>query len=170
MQRALDRMLAAVGGAGKPKPPETVDSETAERLQALGYVGGSVSARHLEDSRVATRRTRSSSLQPAEAGEHRIGGRALRRSDREGAPGPRRPDPRGRCRAGNFLERAARHDEAIAAYKKALALDPEHRESPSGSRAYKEQGRLADARTGFERARSTENGRVLWQLADLEMR
>ncbi len=49
MQRALERMLAAVGGASKPKPPETVDSETAERLQALGYVGGSVSARHLED-------------------------------------------------------------------------------------------------------------------------
>ena len=37
---------------------------------------------------------------------------------------------------------------------------------------YKDMGRLAEARVGFERAREIDprNGKVLWQLADLDMR
>ena len=49
LERALEELIAASGGGGTPKVPEAVDSETAERLEALGYIGGSVSARHLED-------------------------------------------------------------------------------------------------------------------------
>jgi len=49
LERALDERLAAAGGGGTPRVPEAVDSETAERLLALGYIGGSVSARHLEN-------------------------------------------------------------------------------------------------------------------------
>ncbi len=175
MQRALERMLAAVGGAGKPKPPETVDSETAERLQALGYVGGSVSARHLED------RPRGDPKDKIElynllkqASTASAGGRydeAIAKARQALVADPEILE--GHMLLGNFLERAERHDEAIAAYKKALALDPEHQESLFRlALAYKEQGRLADARTGFERARTLDprNGRVLWQLADLEMR
>jgi len=175
MQQALERMLAAVGGAGKPKPPETVDSETAERLQALGYVGGSVSARHLEDRPRGDPKDKIQLYNLLkEASTASAGGRydeAIAKARQALVADAEILE--GHMLLGNFLERAGRHDEAIAAYKKALALDPEHRESLFRlALAYKEQGRLEDARTGFERARSLDprNGRVLWQLADLEMR
>jgi tetratricopeptide (TPR) repeat protein len=175
MQRALERMLAAVGGAGKPKLPETVDSETAERLQALGYVGGSVSARHLED------RPRGDPKDKIElynmlkqASTASVGGHydeAIAKARQALVADPEILE--GHMLLGNFLERAGRHDEAIAAYKKALALDPEHQGTLFQlALAYKEQDRLADARMGFERARALDprNGRVLWQLADIAMR
>ncbi len=74
---------------------------------------------------------------------------------------------------GNFLKKAKRPDEAIAAYRQALARDAEHQGALfSLALAYKDEGRLDEARVGFERARELDprNGKVLWQLADLEMR
>jgi tetratricopeptide (TPR) repeat protein len=62
---------------------------------------------------------------------------------------------------------------AILAYRKALALDPEHQGALfSLAVQYKDLGRLQEARVGFERARELDprNGKVLWQLADLLMR
>jgi arylsulfatase A-like enzyme len=174
LERALAELLAGLGDA-KPKAPATVDAETAERLQALGYVGGAVSARHLEE-------------RPRGDPKDKIGLYNLLKqastASAEGrldeaiakAQGALAQDPdvlEGHMLLGNFLKRAERDQEAIAAYRRALALDPEHQESLFRlALAYKDQGRLADARAGFERARSLDprNGKVLWQLADLDMR
>ncbi len=175
LERALDRMVAAAGGGAPPKLPDAVDSETAERLEALGYVGGSVSARHLED-------------RPRGDPKDKIGlYNLIKQASTASAEG--RPDEaiakarevlaadpevlEARMLLGNFLAKAGREAEAIAAYKQALALDPEHRETVFRlALAYKDQGRLDDARTGFERARALDprNGRVLFQLADIERR
>jgi arylsulfatase A-like enzyme/Flp pilus assembly protein TadD len=175
LERALNAMLAAVGGAGKPKGPEAVDSETAERLQALGYVGGSVSTRHFEDrprgdpkdkielyNMLKQASTASAQGRPEEAVEK---ARAALARDPEILEG--------HMLLGNFLSKAGRQTDAITSYKRALALDPEHQGTLFQlALAYKEQDRLADARTGFERARALDpnNGRVLFQLADIAMR
>ena len=68
-------------------------------------------------------------LQPAEAGRQRLRGRArtTRRSPRCGRPSPPTPrSSRGTCCSATSCARAGRHEEAIAAYRRALALDPEH--------------------------------------------
>ena len=74
---------------------------------------------------------------------------------------------------GNFYKKAKRPQDAIAAYRDALARDNEHQNALfSLALAYKDEGRLDEARVGFERARELDprNGKVLWQLADLWMR
>jgi len=175
LERALDAMLAASEASGRPKAPETVDAETAERLEALGYVGGSVSARHLEER---PRGDPKDKIQLYNLLKQASTASAAGRFDEAIAKARQAlaEDPEileGHMLLGNFLVRASRPAEAIAAYRRALALDPEHRESIFRlALAYKEEGRLADARTGFERARSLDpqNGRVLWQLADIAMR
>ena len=175
LERALEEMITASGGGGTPKVPEAVDSETAERLEALGYVGGSVSARHLEDrprgdpkdkiSLYNLLKQASTASAEGRFEEAITKARQALASDSEILEG--------HMLLGNFLKKAERDAEAIAAYKQALALDPEHRESLFRlARAYKDQGRPEDARTGFERARTLDpkNGRVLWQLADIALR
>jgi len=174
LERALDQMTAAAGMGDKPKAPETLDTETAERLEALGYVGGAVSARHLEDR---PRGDPKDKIQLYNLLKQASTASAAGRFD-EGIAKARQAlaeDPgilEGHMLLGNFLARAGRRTEAITAYKQALALDPEHRESLFRlALAYKDEGRLADARAGFERARALDpqNGRVLWQLADIAM-
>ena len=74
---------------------------------------------------------------------------------------------------GNFYKKPKRPQDAIAAYRDALARDDEHQNALfSLALAYKDEGRLDEARVGFERARELDprNGKVLWQLADLWMR
>ena len=175
LERALDAMVAAAGGGGTPKTPVAVDSETAERLEALGYVGGSVSARHLEDRPRGDPKDKihlynllkQASTAAAEGREEE----AIEKARQALAEDPEILE--GHMLLGNFLDKAGRHAESIAAYRRALALDPEHQATIFRlALAYKQQGRLGDARTGFERARSLDprNGRVLWQLADIEMR
>ena len=74
---------------------------------------------------------------------------------------------------GNFYKKTKRPQDAIAAYRDALARDDEHQNALfSLAIAYKDEGRFDEARVGFERARELDprNGKVLWQLADLWMR
>jgi len=175
LERALDERLAAAGGGGTPKGPEAVDSETAERLEALGYIGGSVSARHLEDR---PRGDPKDKIQLYNLLKQASTASAEGRFDEAiaGATKALAEDPEileGHMLLGNFFKKAGRPADAIAAYKRALALDPEHQETTFRlALAYKDEGRLDDARTGFARARSFDprNGRVLFQLADIEMR
>jgi tetratricopeptide (TPR) repeat protein len=71
---------------------------------------------------------------------------------------------------GNYLEKVKRPEQAIAAYRAALALDNEHQNALFSLAAlYKKQGQLDEALAGFERARALDprNGKVLWQLADI---
>ncbi len=175
LERALERMLTASGGGGTPKAPEAVDSETAERLEALGYTGGSVSARHLEDRPRGDPKDKIQLYnllkQASTASAEGRFEEAIAKATKALAEDPEILE--GQMLLGNFLKKAARPADAISAYKRALALDPEHQETIFRlALAYKDQGRLDDARTGFARARALDprNGRVLFQLADIEMR
>ena len=175
LERALEEMITASGGGGTPKVPEAVDSETAERLEALGYIGGSVSARHLEERPRGDPKDKIQLYnllkQASTASAEGRFDEAIAKAETALAEDPEILE--GHMLLGNFFKNAERPADAIAAYKRALALDPEHQETTFRlALAYKDQGRLADARTGFERARSLDpkNGRVLWQLADVEMR
>jgi arylsulfatase A-like enzyme/predicted Zn-dependent protease len=175
LERALEEMATATGGGGAPRVPEAVDADTAERLEALGYIGGSVSARHLEDRPRGDPKDKIQLYNLLkEASTASAQGRfdeAIAKAGRALADDPEILE--GHMLLGTFLAKAGRYPEAIASYQRALALDSEHKETTFRlALAYKEQGRMDDARTGFERARALDprNGRVLWQLADIEMR
>jgi tetratricopeptide (TPR) repeat protein len=175
LERALDERLAATGGGGIPKAPEAVDSETAERLLALGYTGGSVSARHLEDRPRGDPKDKIQLYnllkQASTASAEGRFDEAIAKARTALAEDPEILE--GHMLLGNFYKKAGRAKDAILAYRRALALDPDHQESIFRlALAYKDEGRLEDARAGFARARTLDprNGRVLWQLADIEMR
>jgi superkiller protein 3 len=175
LERALDERIAAAGGGGIPKAPEAVDSETAERLLALGYTGGSVSARHLENRPRGDPKDKIQLYnllkQASTASAEGRFDEAIAKATMALAEDPEILE--GHMLLGNFYKKADRPKEAIASYKRALALDPDHQETIFRlALAYKDEGRLEDARTGFARARTLDprNGRVLWQLADVEMR
>ena len=175
LSRALEEMLARIGQADVAAAPAAIDPETAERLEALGYVGGAVSARHLEDrprgdpkDKIQLYNLLKQASTAAAAGDHEAAiGSARRALDQ---------DPEileGHMLLGNFLVRAGRRAEAVEAYRRALALDPAHKETTFRlAVAYKEMGRLRDARVGFDRAHSLDprSGRAVLQLADLDMR
>jgi len=175
LERALDERLAAAGGGGTPKVPGAVDSETAERLEALGYIGGSVSARHLENRPRGDPKDKIQLYnllkQASTASAEGRFDEAIAKATKALAQDPEILE--GHMLLGNFFKKAGRPADAIAAYQRALALDPDHQETIFRlALAHKDQGRLDDARTGFARARALDprNGRVLWQLADIEMR
>ena len=175
MERALVEIRQRVTRSGAEKAPQAVDPEVSERLEALGYLGGGISPRHLEE------RPRGDPKDKIElyallksAGQASLEGRlddaiALARQALA-----RDPDiVEGHALLGNFHSKAKRWDDAVAAYRKALALDPEHQGALfSLALAYKNQGRLRDAEAGFERARALDprNTKAVWQLADLWMR
>lgn len=172
--RALEEMLARLGSA-KAAAPQDLDPDTAERLEALGYIGGAVSARHLEDrprgdpkDKIHLYNLLKQASTASADGKYEEAIAMARKALAE--------DPgilEGHMLLGNFLGKSGRRDEAIAAYRRALAVDPEHQQTLFQlALGYKEMGRLADARVGFERARQLDprNGRVLLQLADLDMR
>jgi arylsulfatase A-like enzyme/thioredoxin-like negative regulator of GroEL len=175
LRGVLEEMLGRLGSGRSVTGPQAMDAETAERLQALGYVGGAISARHLEE------RPRGDPKDKIELYN------LLKRSTSASADGRldealgfvRRvleQDPEvleGHMLLGNFLSKGGKHAEAVDAYKRALALDPDHHESVFRlALAYKELGRPADARLGFERAQQLDprNLRITLQLADLDMR
>jgi arylsulfatase A-like enzyme/tetratricopeptide (TPR) repeat protein len=175
MDAALSEMLARTTNEDAAKGPQAVDSETEERLAALGYVGGSVSARHLEDRPRGDPKDKIGLYNLLkQAGTSSSEGRtdeAIARVEQAIAEDPEIVEAH--MLLGNFLKKAKRAKDAIAAYKRALALDPEHQGALfSLAVAYKDVGRFEDARIGLERARALDprNGKVLFQLADVLMR
>jgi arylsulfatase A-like enzyme/Tfp pilus assembly protein PilF len=175
LARALEEMAARLGAEGGPAAPAALDADTAERLQALGYIGGGVSARHLEDrprgdpkDKIGLYNLLKEASTAAVAGDDT---RAIDLARRALAEDPEILE--GHMLLGNFLVRAGRREEAIAAYRRALALDPDHQETTFRlATAYKELGRAGDARLGFERAAALDpkSGRAVLQLADLDLR
>jgi arylsulfatase A-like enzyme/Tfp pilus assembly protein PilF len=174
LEKALDEMLARLGSA-KAAAPQALDAETAERLEALGYIGGAVSARHLEDrprgdpkDKIHLYNLLKEATTASAAGRYDDAIATARRALAE--------DPEileGHMLLGNFLGKSGRREEAVAAYRRALAVDPEHQQTTFQlALTYKEMGRLSDARVGFERAQRLDprNARVMLQLADLDLR
>jgi arylsulfatase A-like enzyme/Tfp pilus assembly protein PilF len=174
IDRALTRELARYKSAGAAKGPQTVDAEAEERLTALGYIGGSVSARHLEDRPRGDPKDkiRLYILLKQASGASAEGkiDEAIATVQEAIAADPEIVEAH--MLLGNFEKKAKRPTQAIASYKRALKLDPEHQGALfSLAIAYKDTGRLEEARVGFERAQKLDprNGKVLWQLADLLM-
>jgi arylsulfatase A-like enzyme/predicted Zn-dependent protease len=175
MEAALDALLARVESDAAAAGPASIDPETEERLQALGYIGSSPSRRHLEErprgdpkDKIGLYMSLKRAGSQASAGDYDTAIATVRAALAE--------DPEiveAWMLLGNFLSKAERVEEALIAYRDALRLDPEHDGALySLAIAYKELGRMADARAGFERARELDprNGKVLWQLADVSMR
>lgn len=171
---SLEGFLTRFSREEAARGPQAIDSETAERLQALGYVASGASPRHLEERPRGDPKDKIDLYnQLRKAGTASAEGRiedavalveqALRR------------DPEiveGHMLLGNFQRKAGRPKAAVAAYRAALGIDPEHQGALYNlAVTYKTMGRFDDARTGFERARELDprNGRVVWQLADLDM-
>jgi arylsulfatase A-like enzyme/Flp pilus assembly protein TadD len=174
LDRALDDLVGGMGPAGTAQGPRAMDPETEERLEALGYVGGGVSKRHLEDR---PRGDPKDKIRLYNLIKDASGDSAQGRYDQaiakvRDALAADREILEAHMLLGNFLRKSGRRQEAVAAYRRALELDPEHDESIFLlAVAYKDMGRLEDARLGFGRARQLDprNGKVLWQLADLDM-
>jgi len=173
--RALDDLERRTTSASAATGPRPVDAETEERLAALGYVGGSVSSRNLEDRPRGDPKDKIGLYNLLkQAGTSSVEGRldeAIARVRQALAVDPEIVEAY--VLLGNFLKKAKRSSEAIGAYRQALAKDDEHQGALfSLAVAYKEQGRLEESRLGLERARKLDprNGKVLWQLADLFMR
>jgi arylsulfatase A-like enzyme/tetratricopeptide (TPR) repeat protein len=173
--RALDEFESRTARAGAPEGPRAIDSETEERLAALGYVAGSISSKKLDGP------ARGDPKDKIELYNLMKEAAALSSEGKvENAIATMKQvldtDPEiveGYMLLGNFYQKMKRPQDAIDAYRDALARDSEHQNALfSLALAYKDEGRLDEARVGFERARELDprNGRVLWQLADLWMR
>jgi arylsulfatase A-like enzyme/Tfp pilus assembly protein PilF len=175
LARALEQMEAKTKGTSAADGPRPIDPETEERLAALGYVGGSVSRRNLEDRPRGDPKDKIGLYNLLKlAGSASVEGRpdeAIAKARQALAEDPEIVEAY--MLLGNFLKKAKRPEEAIAAYRRALDQDDEHEGALfSLALAYKDEGRFEEARVGFERARvlDPKNGKVLWQLADLLLR
>ena len=173
--RALDEFESKTARAGAPQGPRAIDSETEERLAALGYVAGSVSLQRMAGPARGDPKDKIGLYNlmkeaAALSSENRIDDAiATVRQALDHDP----EIVEGYMLLGNFYKKLKRPEDAIAAYRDALARDSEHQNALfSLALAYKDEGRLDEARVGFERARELDprNGKVLWQLADLWMR
>ena len=175
LDQALTALVARTTSAAAAKGPQAVDADTAERLAALGYVGGKASAKTLEDRPRGDPKDKIQlynllKLAGTSSEEGRID-EAIARVKEALAADPEIVEAY--MLLGNFYKKAKRPREAIDAYRRALARDGEHQGALfSLAVAYKDEGRLDEALLGFERARALDprNGRVLLQLADLFMR
>jgi choline-sulfatase len=175
LSRALEDIESRTRSDAAASGPRPVDPETEERLAALGYVGGSVSRRTLEERPRGDPKDKIGLYNLLkQAGSASVEGHldeAIAKVRQALADDPEIVEAY--MLLGNFLKKAKRPDEAIRAYRLALDQDDEHQGALfSLALAYKDEGRFDEARVGFERARSLDprNGKVLWQLADLLLR
>jgi arylsulfatase A-like enzyme/Tfp pilus assembly protein PilF len=175
LDKALDAHLQRTASATAAKGPQAVDSETEEKLAALGYVGATGGGRHLEGQ---PRGDPKDKIALYNLIKQASGASAEGRIEEAIAKVKEalRADPEiveAYMLLGNFQKKAGQPAEAIASYRRALERDPDHQGALfSLAVAYKDEGRLDEARVGLERARALDprNGRVLWQLADLFVR
>lgn len=174
-ERALKNLLERTTSAAAAKGPERVDPDVEERLRALGYVGGTVSTRTLEDRPRGDPKDKIGLYNLLRlAGQDSVDGRideAIAKVRQ--ALAADREIVEGHTMLGNLHVKAGRHVEAVAAYRQALVLDPEHPGAAfSLALAYKNLGRLEDAEAGFGRVLQLDprSGKSYFQLADIAMR
>ena len=144
-----------------------------QRLRALGYVASSVTRAAMEERPRGDPKDTIGLYNLLKLAAQRLGDGQSRRRHRQGAAGARRR-PGGhrgatRCSATCTRRRAGATD-AIDAYQRALAVDPEHEGAAWGlALAYKAAGKDDEAEAGFERAcqLNPRGAKPLYQLADL---
>jgi arylsulfatase A-like enzyme/Flp pilus assembly protein TadD len=173
--RALGDLVARTTSSSRPHAPQQVDPEVEERLRALGYVGGSVSPRNLEERPRGDPKDKVALYNLLkQAGSDSVAGHiddAIAKVQRVLA------DDDGVVEAyvmlGNLHTKAKRLEVAIASYQKALTLDDRHENAAFAlALAYKQAGRLEAAEAGFERVlqMNPRTTKAEWQLADLRIR
>jgi arylsulfatase A-like enzyme/Tfp pilus assembly protein PilF len=175
MARALDAFESRTTREGAHQGPRPVDSETEERLAALGYVSGRINPKRLDQPAGGDPKDKIELYNLLkQAGSLSIEGKLDEAAAAVKTALAEDPEiVEAYMVLGNVYKKMKRPEEAIAAYRDALARDDEHQNALfSLAIAYKDEGRLDEARIGFERARELDprNGKVLWQLADLWMR
>jgi tetratricopeptide (TPR) repeat protein len=173
--RALGAFEAQTKREGADQGPRPIDSETEERLAALGYVSGHVNPKKLDQpaggdpkDKIALYNLLKQAASLSIEGKLDDAAAAV-----DAALAEDSQIVEAHMLRGNIYKKMKRPAEAIAAYRDALALDDEHQNALfSLAIAYKDEGRFDEARIGFERARELDprNGKVLWQLADIWMR
>src|SRR5262249_29970266 len=129
MREALAALRTRLAGPAAGATPRPVDPETEERLAALGYVGG-VSAASLREDRPRRDPKDTSGLYNAlkHAAQASIEGRFDEARDRVRQALAADPDiTEAYTLLGNVEMKAKRYEPAVAAYRQALARDPEHR-------------------------------------------
>jgi choline-sulfatase len=174
MERALRALVAQTTVAAAARAPQPVDAAAEQKLRALGYVGGSASAKNLEER---PRRDPKAAIDLYNllllAGEDSEAGRydeAVGKVQKALAADPEIIEAHSRL--GNIHAKAGRHADAVKAYQGALALDPEHLLSTHNlALAYRALGKLDEAIVGFERSQALDprSGRSHFQLADIYM-
>jgi arylsulfatase A-like enzyme/predicted Zn-dependent protease len=173
--RALDAFEARTRREGADQGPRPIDSETEERLAALGYVSGRINPKRLDQPAGGDPKDKIGLYNLLkQAGSLSIEGKLDEAAAAVNSALAEDPDiVEAHMLLGNVYKKMKRPEDAIAAYRDALARDDEHQNALfSLALAYKDEGRFEEARVGFERARELDprNGKVLWQLADLWMR
>ena len=178
LERALAAMNAKTASGSTAQAPQEVDADVEERLRALGYVGGSVSPRALEDRPRGDPKDKIGLYNLLkQAGTDSVSGRldeAVAKVQRVLAADADVVEAY--IILGNLHGKAKRSDAAIAAYRKALALDDRNENAAFAlALAYKQAGRavdLAAAEAGFERVQqmNPRSTKAAWQLADIAAR
>ena len=173
-ERALLDFVARISSTRAATAPRPVDPEVEQRLQALGYVGGSISPRALETRPRGDPKDKVALYNLLkQAGLDSVEGRID-----EGIGKVRQAlaaDPEiveAYTMLGNMHGKANRPKESLAAYQKALALDPENQAAAFNlALAYKNAGRIGDSEAGFERvlALNPRDVKSTYQLADIWM-
>jgi arylsulfatase A-like enzyme/tetratricopeptide (TPR) repeat protein len=174
-ERALTAFEARTAREGADRGPRPIDSETEERLAALGYVSGHVNPKRLDQPAGGDPKDKIGLYNLLkEAASLSIEGKLDDAATAVKTALAEDPDiVEAHMVLGNIYKKMNRSNDAIAAYRDALARDDEHQNALfSLAIAYKDEGRYDEALVGFERARALDprNGKVLWQLADLWMR
>ena len=154
--------------------PADLDEETLARLAALGYVAGQGGVAAEEETaapradpkeKIALHQAIMTAQSALGAGKQDVARRMLERVLAEDA---------GILDAhqmlGNLAAQEQHWTEAVASFRRALALDPEHKASLFGlANAYRKLGRPAEALVGFERllALSPQDSKAALAAADL---
>jgi choline-sulfatase len=174
MQRALDDLIARTTADARPAAPQEVDPDVEERLRALGYVGGSVSARNLEDRPRGDPKDKIGLYNLLKlAGSDSVAGRideAIAKVQR--VLGEDAEVVEAYVMLGNLHTKAKRTDAAIAAYQQALSLDEGNENAAFAlALAYKQADRMDAAEAGFERVlqMNPRTTKAQWQLAEIWM-
>jgi arylsulfatase A-like enzyme/Tfp pilus assembly protein PilF len=175
LERSLRAMVADVTGAAAQAGPRPVDPDVEQRLRALGYLSGSVSAKRLAQAPRGDPKDKIGLYNLLKlAGQDSVDRRldaAIEKVQRVLAADDQVVEAH--TMLGNLHSKAGRFGDAVKAFRQALAIDPEYAQAAFNlSLAYAALGRDDDARAGFERvlALDPRNGKARFELADAAMK